>query len=82
MLHRRIIDPDELKLLLRVRDIPSFWRERLVQLSYDPYTRVDVRRMYTAGVLSENEVFDTYLDLGYDEEHANNLTLWTLQEFG
>lgn len=82
MLHRRIIDEDELKLLLRVRDIPSFWRDRLVKLSFDPYTRVDVRRMYTAGVLTENEVFETYLDLGYDEEHASNLMLWTIQEFG
>lgn len=82
MLHRRIIDKSELELLLRVRDIPSFWSERLIKLSFDPYTRVDVRRMYTAGVLSEKEVFDTYLDLGYDEEHAGKLTEWTINEFG
>ncbi len=82
MLHRRIIDKSELELLLRVRDIPSFWSERLIKLSYDPYTRVDVRRMYTAGVLTEKAVFDTYLDLGYDEEHANKLTEWTINEFG
>jgi hypothetical protein len=82
MLHRRIIDKSELELLLRVRDIPSFWSERLIELSYDPYTRVDVRRMYTAGVLTEKEVFNTYQDLGYDEEHAGKLTEWTIQEFG
>jgi len=81
MLHRRIIDESELELLLRSRDIPSFWRKNLIQLSYRPYTRVDVRRMYKAGVLSEQDVYDNYRDLGSDDEHAEKLTEWTIKEY-
>lgn len=80
MLHRRIITRDELALLMRMHDIAPFWRDKLMKLSYAPYTRVDVRRMYRDGVIDEREVFETYLDLGYDEKHAENLTEWTIRE--
>jgi hypothetical protein len=81
MLHRRIINPDELELLLRVLDIPTFWRERLRKLSYNPYTRVDTRRMFSTGALTEDEVYDNYRDLGYDDEHATKMTDWTIKEY-
>ncbi len=81
MLHRRVITQDELNILLQARDIPSFWRDRLVKLSYNPYTRVDVRRMFAAGVVTVQEVYDNYLDIGYDDEHANKLTEWTIEEY-
>jgi hypothetical protein len=38
--------------------------------------------MYAVGVLSRDDVKRTYLDLGYDDEHAENLTLWTEHEYG
>lgn len=82
MLHRRIITQGELELLLQARDIPVFWRERLIQLSYNPYTRVDVRRMFAAGVVSVEEVYSNYRDIGYDDEHATKLTQWTIDEYG
>ncbi len=74
MLHRDVIDKSELQLLMRALDIMPFWRDKLIQISYNPYTRVDVRRMYKLGVIGEGEVLRTYKDLGYDEEHAKNLT--------
>jgi len=70
---------DDLELLLRTADIPRFFRERLIAISYQPYTRVDVRRMYKIGILSKDEVYQAYLDLGYDEEHAKNLTEFTVK---
>ena len=48
------------------------------KIIYRPYTRVDTRRMYADGVLTKEEVMKEYLRLGYDEEHARNLTLWTI----
>lgn len=81
MLHRRIIDDSELELLLRSRDISPFWREKLVKMSYHPYTRVDARRMYEQGVLTEDEVYETYLDLGYSPDKAEKLTQWTVLEY-
>jgi hypothetical protein len=78
MLHRRVIDTSELDTMLRVQDIPTFWREKLLQISYHPYSRIDVRRLYRTGVLDEQQVYDNYLDLGYDKEHAFNLTKFTV----
>lgn len=81
MLHRGIIDEDTMRLLIKTADISPFWRDKLIQISYSPYTRVDVRRMYAAGVLGEADVYANYRDLGYDHEHALNLTAWTVAEY-
>ena len=81
MLHRGIIDEDTMRLLIKTADISPFWRDKLIQISYHPYTRVDVRRMYAAGVLNEKDVYRNYRDLGYDHEHALNLTAWTVAEY-
>jgi hypothetical protein len=81
MLHRKIIDTNELELLLRVKDIPRFWRDRLIRLSYRPLNRVDVRRMYKDGVLDEAAVYKSYQDLGYNEDNASSLTEWTIKAY-
>jgi hypothetical protein len=70
---------DDMASLLKTADIPEFFRDRLVAISYNPYTRVDVRRLYGTGVITESQVKSNYLDLGYDEEHATNLTTFTCQ---
>jgi len=80
MLHRRIISEDELKMLMKAQDVMPFWRDKLIQLSYEVFTRVDVRRMYEEGVLTEEEVKQAYMDLGYDEEKAEKLTKWTVKQ--
>lgn len=73
MLHRRIINEDDLKQLLRALDVMPFWRERLIKLSFSPLTRVDVRRMHKLGVLSAEDVREAYLDLGYSQDNATLL---------
>jgi hypothetical protein len=77
MLHRGIIDAGTLDELLRVLDYPQYWREKLTRLSYNPLTRVDVRRMYKMGVLDRSVVKKTYQDLGYDAANAELLTRFT-----
>ena len=81
MLHRGIVTEDELRLLLRALDIMPYWREKLIKLSYNPYTRVDVRRMYQLGVLNRDQVYRAYRDLGYDDERARNLTEFTIRYY-
>ncbi|GAH24689.1 unnamed protein product, partial [marine sediment metagenome] len=44
------------------------------------YTRVDVRRMYKTGTLDRAAVKTSYLDLGYDEEKAENMTKFAIAE--
>lgn len=78
MLHRRIITDDQLKLLMRALDIMPFWRDPLVKLSYNPLTRVDVRRMFRLGVLDEDGVRNAYLDVGYSPENAELMLDFTI----
>ena len=73
MFQRGIVTQEELNLLMRALDIMPFWRDKLTQLAYNPLTRVDVRRMYGLGVLSEEEVIKAYKDAGYSEENARRL---------
>jgi hypothetical protein len=77
MLHRGVITSGELTLLLRALDIMPYWREKLTEISYSPYTRVDARRMWDMGVLNDEQLLKSYKDEGYDEERAKNLVLWT-----
>lgn len=77
MYQRGIINFDELKLLLKTNDVPPFWRERMLKLAYNPLTRVDVRRMYQLGVLSEDQITRAYLDIGYSPDNAAHLTEFT-----
>lgn len=79
MLHRGIIDRDDLTLLLRALDIMPFWRERLIQMSYRPLTRVDVRRMYNLDILDPEAVRKAYKDLGYDDTNAEYMTRFTVR---
>lgn len=68
---------DDLDTLLRVADIAPYFRERLTQIAYQPITRVDIRRLYATGVYSEQDVYDAYLDIGYNERDATSLTAYT-----
>ena len=77
MLHRRIIDKDQLTMLMKALDIMPGWRDSLTKLSYKPLTRVDVRRMFDTNVLNEEEVNNAYLDVGYSPENAERMTEFT-----
>ena len=79
MLHRGIITPDELSMLLRALDVMPFWRDKLIKVAYRPLTRVDVRRMYKEGVLDEDGVYTAYLDHGYSEDNAKAMTEFTVR---
>jgi hypothetical protein len=80
MLHRGIIGRDDLLLLLRALDIMPFWRDRLIEMAFEPLNRIDVRRMYSLGVLTEQDVTTAYKDLGYNEINANRLTDFVVKQ--
>ena len=72
MLHRGVIpalsseaSPVSLERLMVALDIMPAWRDKLTQISYSPYTRVDVRRMHKIGVLDDEAVFTAYADVGF-----------------
>lgn len=68
----------DMDLLLKAADYPTFWRSRMKKVSYNPYTRVDIRRMYKLGILTRDQVKKAYMDDGYDSQHAENLTAFTV----
>jgi len=78
MLHRGVIERDDLNALFVALDIMPFWRDRISDISYRVLTRVDVRRMYALGVLDESGVLDAYLKLGYAPDNADKMTAFTL----
>jgi len=80
MLHRGVIDRTDLDKLLKALDISPLWREKLTQIAYNPYTRVDTRRMYNLQIIDRDGVKRAYLDQGYDDEHAENLTEFTVRD--
>jgi len=77
MLHREVIKPEDLDKLFMAVDIMPWWRDKLQAISYNPLTRVDVRRVFRMGIITRDEVKRTYLDLGYNEEKAEWLTKFT-----
>lgn len=79
MLHRTDLTEDDVWEWFRLIEVPPYWRDRFIQISYRPFTRVDVRRMYRVGVLDREGVKRSYLDLGYDEEKAEAMTEFTIR---
>lgn len=81
MLHRRIIDAPALAALLKALDFAPVWRDKLQAISYNPITRVDLRRLYKTKVITEDQVFDGYRDIGYDDVNARRLTDFTIKHY-
>jgi hypothetical protein len=79
MLQRGIITKDDTSLLLKTLDYMPYWRDKLIQLAYNPLTRVDVRRMYGLGILNEEQVTSAFMAAGYSPEHAQYLTEFTIK---
>jgi len=80
MFQRGILgDPDSpeakqaLSDFLKVADYSPYWRDKIEQLSWNPYTRIDGSRMFLTDNISEEELYENYRKLGYDDEHARNL---------
>lgn len=68
-----------LQQLLKAADVMPFWRDKLTQVAYQPLTRVDVRRMYSLNVLDIDDVYRSYLDLGYAPHNADAMTRFTVK---
>ena len=75
---RGVVTDVEVDEWLLANDYAPYWRGKLKEIMYNPYTRVDVRRMYDSGVITRDEVKKSYQDIGYDDSHAENLTKWTI----
>ena len=64
---------DDVKTYLRQADYDVRWRERLVGISFSPLTRVDLRRIYTLGLIDDNELKARLMEIGYTAKDAELL---------
>jgi len=68
MLFRGVIDSDTWRRFVQYNDYDPSSIPRLEQIIYRPFTRVDARRMASLGVLSRQELLQSYADNGYYAE--------------
>lgn len=80
MYHRNLIGEAEVIDYLKQADYSPKWRDNLLKISFNPLTRVDVRRAYKLGVVTLEQVAKTYRDLGYDKANAEILAEFTKQD--
>lgn len=69
----------DVETALKQQDVLPYWIPKLLAVSYRPLTRVDVRRAFDIGELSERDVTDAYLDQGYSRENADRLTRFAVR---
>jgi len=68
-----LTDIDTVREYLRVADYPRYWRDRLLALAYPPITRVDLRRIYAMGLITDEELIARLQELGYTRKDAELL---------
>lgn len=73
---RNIITDADVDVFFTEADIVPYWREAMMKVMYNPYTRVDGRRMYETNILSRDEYKTAMKDIGYTEERAEALAKW------
>ncbi len=66
---------NDLDLLMAASDIPPFFRKRILAVSEALLTRVDIRRLYQAGLFKGgiDDLVKAYRDLGYGPDKAQML---------
>lgn len=80
MLHRKKITVDDARTLLRTADVAPFFIEPMLAISYNPVTRVDIRRLWGTGKFDRQWLLDRHTDLGYDAQTAEWMAEWITSE--
>lgn len=77
MLRRGQLTEEEIKDWFRLVEIPPFWREKLINISYAVPTRVDVRRWWDMRTIDEDRLREVYAWQGYHGKDLDDYVLWT-----
>jgi len=84
MLHRQIIGPADVSTYLASADYAPTWRQKLIDISFNPITRTDAKRAYKikAPGFDDARLVKAFMDLGYTREDAELLMGFTRQDVG
>lgn len=77
MLHRGQLTEEEVWDWFRVVEIPPYWRDKLIAISWNVLTRVDVRRMWDLRTITEERLREVYGEQGYHGKDLDDMVLWT-----
>ena len=61
----------------RLVEIPPFWRDKLIAISWAVPTRVDIRRFYDLKTIDEARLRELYTAQGYHGKDLDDYVLWT-----
>jgi len=64
---------ETVEFYLKQADYDKRWRQRLLAISYNPLTRVDLRRIYQLGLIDDNELLARLMEVGYTKKDAELL---------
>ena len=77
MLRRTDFSEDDMKAWFRLVEIPPYWRDKLIEISYEVPTRVDVRRFWDMRTIDESRLREVYTHQGYHGKDLDDYVLWT-----
>ena len=61
----------------RLVEIPPYWRDKLIAISWEVPTRVDVRRFWDMRTINEERLREIYTAQGYHGKDLDDYVLWT-----
>lgn len=77
MLRRTDFTEDDMRDWFRLVEIPPYWRDKLIEISYEIPTRVDVRRWWDMRTIDEARLREIYAFQGYHGKDLDDYVLWT-----
>jgi len=61
---------ETVEFYLKQADYDKRWRQRLLAISYNPLTRVDLRRIYELGLIDDDDLLARLMEVGYTKKDA------------
>ena len=77
MLRRGQLTEKDIWDWFRLVEIPPYWRDKLMAVSWEVPTRVDVRRFWEMRTIDEARLREIYTALGYHGKDLDDYVLWT-----
>lgn len=77
MLRRTGFTEEDMRAWFRLVEIPPYWRDKLIEISYEIPTRVDVRRWWDMRTIDEGRLREIYAFQGYHGKDLDDYVLWT-----
>jgi hypothetical protein len=79
MYQRHVINQEDMQSYLALTPWLPFFRDKLLAISYNPLTRVDIRRMYGLGMFTYDELLLRYQAIGFSPDDSRLMADFTVK---